>query len=62
MTVAAIIEQIRALPPEEQSVVLDFLEELKTGRASKEIRAEEFEKCAGQVFDRHSELMRKLSQ
>jgi len=62
MTARVIIEQIKALPPEEQAKVIDFLEEVKAVRAVGTMKIEAFEESTRRVFDRHAELMRKLSQ
>ena len=61
MTARAVIEQIKALPPEEQAKVIDFLEEVKSTRQLRTMSSETFEDSAKRVFDRHSELMQKLS-
>jgi len=62
MTARAIIEQIKALPPEEQAKVIDFLEEVKAVQAVRTMKPETFEQSAKRVFDRHAELMQKLSR
>ena len=62
MTARAIIEQIKALPPDEQAKVLEFLEKLKSVYLLNTIKTETFEDSSKRVFDRHAKLMRKLSQ
>ena len=62
MTARAVIEQIKALPPEEQAKVVEFLEELKSVQELNTMKPETFKDSASRVFDRHTELMRKLSQ
>ena len=62
MTARLVIEQIKALPPEEQAKVIDFLEEVKSVRAVRTMNPETFEESAQRVFDRHAELMHKLSR
>ena len=62
MTARAIIEQIKALPPEEQAKVIDFLEEVKAVQAIRTMKPETFAQSAERVFDRHAELMQKLSR
>ena len=62
MTARAVIEQIKALPPDEQAKVVEFLEELRSVQQLGTMKAETFEESAKRVFDRHAELMRKLSQ
>ena len=62
MTARAVIEQIKALPPEEQAKVIDFLEEVKAVRQVRTIPSATFEESSKRVFDRHAELMQKLGQ
>lgn len=62
MTARAVIEQIKALPPEEQAKVIDFLEEVKSVREVRTMHPEAFEKSAKRIFDRHAQLMQKLSR
>ena len=62
MTARAIIEQIKALPPEEKAKVIDFLEEVKAVQAVQTMNPSTFDKSAKRVFDRHAELMQKLSE
>ena len=62
MTAHAIIEQIKALPPEEQAKVIDFLEQVKAVQTVRTMKPETFEQSAKRVFDRHAELMQKLSR
>jgi hypothetical protein len=62
MTARAVIDQIKAPPPDEQAKVVEFLEELKTVQHLNTMKPATFEDSANRVFDRHAELMRKLSQ
>ncbi len=62
MTARVVIEQIKALPPEEQAKVIDFLEEVKAVGRVRTMKPEMFEESSQRVFDRHSELMQKLSR
>ena len=62
MTARAVIEQIKALPPEEQAKVIHFLEEVKLVRSVHTMPPETFEQSAKRVFDRHAESMDKLSR
>ena len=62
MTALAVIEQIKALAPDEQAKVVHFLEEVKATRQVHLMTTKVFEESANRVFDRHSELMRKLSR
>ncbi|HEU5081545.1 MAG TPA: hypothetical protein VFT72_20195 [Opitutaceae bacterium] len=59
MTARDIIEHIKALPAEEQGKVLEFVtNELGLRTLDKST----FDEAAKQVFERHDELMRRLSQ
>jgi hypothetical protein len=62
MTARVIINQIKALDPEEQAKVLDFLEEVKLAHQGREMESKIFQRSAQDVFTRHSDLLRKLSQ
>jgi hypothetical protein len=62
MTARVVIEQIKALSPEEQAKVIDFLEEVKLVRPARTMKPETFEESARRIFDRHAELMDKLSR
>jgi hypothetical protein len=62
MTARGVIDQIKALPPEEQAKVIEFLEEVKTAQRVGTMSSKTFEEAAKRVFDRHAELMQKLSQ
>ncbi len=62
MTAHEVIDQIRALPPEEQAKVLEFIEEVKTAQRLKQADDNSFSAAADWVFREHSDLMRKLSQ
>jgi hypothetical protein len=62
MTAYAIIDQIKALPPDEQAKAIDFLEEVKSVQHARPMTPKTFEESARRVFDRHAEVMQKLSQ
>ena len=62
MTARVVIEQIKALPPEEQAKVIDFLQEVKAAQEVRTMKPEMFEQSAQQVFERHAQLMQKLSR
>jgi hypothetical protein len=62
MTAHEVIDQIKALPPEERAKVVGFIHEMETERAEDTLDARTFEQSSKQVFDRHAELMQKLSQ
>ncbi len=62
MTAAQVIDQLKALPPEERAKVVEYLHEMEATRPERVMDRSTFERATGQVFDRHAELMRKLSK
>lgn len=62
MKAREVIDQIIALPPEEQAKVIDFIEEVKASQQGQHGKSVSFEEAANWVFNEHQELMRKLSQ
>lgn len=62
MTADKVIDQIKSLPPAERAKVVGFIHETEAGRSERTLDAGTFEQSAKQVFDRHAELMQKLSQ
>ncbi|HTJ79710.1 MAG TPA: hypothetical protein VL357_12005 [Rariglobus sp.] len=63
MTAHEVIDQIKALGPNERAKVLDFvhaLDSAKTPMPHADDRA--FEEARKWVFEEHADLMRKLSQ
>jgi hypothetical protein len=62
MEAREVIDQIKALPPEEQAKVVDFIEEVKALQRVKYADPVGFAEAAQWVFTEHAELMRKLSQ
>lgn len=62
MTAYEVIDQIKALPPDERAKVVGFIHEMELELTGRALDTGAFEQSARQVFDRHSELMRKLSQ
>lgn len=63
MTAVEVIEQIKALPPQEKAKVIDFVQAMESDPPSvRTLDPKTFERAARSVFERHSELMHKLSQ
>jgi hypothetical protein len=62
MTAHEVINQIKSLPPEERAKVVGFIHEMESEQSERTLDARTFEQSAKQVFDRHAELMHKLSQ
>lgn len=61
MNARDVIDRIKALPPEEQAKVIDFLEEVKAVQRVKCADDKNFAAAADWVFKEHAALMRKLS-
>ena len=64
MSAAEVIELIKKLPPEEQAKVFAFGDEAREqgGDVVRQANRDKAREVARQVFDRHSELFRKLAQ
>ena len=63
MTAYEVIDHIKALPLPERAKVVDFVHELEAKQPpARTMESGVFEQAAQGVFDRHAELMRKLSQ
>ena len=52
----------KPLPPEEQAKVIDIIEEVKAVQAVRTMKSQTFEESTKRVFDRHADLMQKLSR
>lgn len=59
MSASEIIEQIKALPPEERRVVAEFIHESDRDAQTREAR---FQRAADAVFRKHDEALRRLAQ
>ncbi len=63
MSASEIIEQIKALPRDEQRLVAEFVREADlTGKSDGATRAERFQLAADAVFRKHDEALRRLAQ
>ena len=62
MTAHEVIDQIKSLPPDERAKVVGFIHDIESERTERTLDAGTFEQSSKQVFDRHAELMNKLSQ
>lgn len=62
MTATEIIGKIKALPPEERAKVVDFIHQTEPAPAGRTMDRKVFERSAKKVFNRHAELMQKLSR
>jgi hypothetical protein len=64
MSAAEIIEQIKALSPSEKEEVREFVQHLDLEKQTSDARTMDnptFEKSAKAVFEKHSELLKKLA-
>jgi hypothetical protein len=61
VSVSQIIEEIKALPPQEQARIVDFVNDLKSKHEVKYASDEEFQAAADEVFSKHRELLRRLA-
>ncbi|EDY22031.1 hypothetical protein CfE428DRAFT_0156 [Chthoniobacter flavus Ellin428] len=65
MSAAEIIEQIKALPPEEQREVSRFVHthvDAQPPRTAQRNASEPIESIASRIFDRYDPLFRKLAE
>ena len=64
MTAQAVIQQIKALPPEERAKVVGFIHELESPQSAPVRHTDEktFADAAEWTLREHADLMRKLSQ
>ena len=62
MTASQIIEEIKALDPDERAQVLDSLLKFETSQPERVLGDSKFDRGAEGVLDRHAELMRRLAQ
>jgi len=58
MTAADVIDQIKALDPQERAKVLDLLLEIQAAQMDDQT----FDQTANRVLERHAALLRKLAQ
>jgi len=68
MSAAEIIEQIKALPLEEQREVFSFVREVEkesastSGQSVRYVDDQTFDAVVERVFERHDELFKKLAE
>jgi hypothetical protein len=62
MTAAQVIDEIKALNPQERAKVLDLLLEIEADQNIRHADDLAFDHAADRVMDRHADLMRKLAQ
>ena len=61
MSAAEVIEQIKALPPEEKAQVLDFVLTIERKRPEK-LDSQTRDAAVERIFNRYDELFKKLAQ
>lgn len=64
VSAAEIIEQIKALPPNEKAAVVDFVHQMESGKPEgvQYVDPKDLGSTAEKVFDRYDDLFRKLAQ
>lgn len=65
MSVAEIIEMIEKLPPDQKAEVVTYARNVSLPKDQKTVRYisdEKFAEVAPQIFEKHKDLMRRLSQ
>jgi len=66
VSAAEIIEQIKALPPQEKALVMDFIREVEAESGDKSnasyLNDAAFEAARRKVFAKHAELLKRLAQ
>ena len=63
MTAIEVIDEIKALPPQEKAKVIDFVQQLESTQPRvRTLDPRSFVEAARSVFQRHDQLMHKLSQ
>lgn len=62
MTATQVINEIKALEPQERAKVLDLLLEIEATQNIRHADDRAFDDVADRVIDRHADLMRKLAQ
>lgn len=62
MTASDVIDQIKALAPQERAKVLDLLLEIEAAQKIAYMDDRSFDQAADRVLERHADLLRKLAQ
>ncbi len=62
MTATQVINEIKALDPQERAKVLDLLLEIEAAQGIRHADDQTFDDVADRVMTRHADLMRKLAQ
>jgi hypothetical protein len=61
MTARQVMKEIAAMTPEERGQVSEFLRQLESAPATRQVSDQEFEEISDRIFERHAELFRKLA-
>jgi hypothetical protein len=62
MSAQEVIEQIKAMPPEDREEVANYVRELEAISPTPEQNEPDWDRIIEEVFDEHEELFRKLAQ
>ena len=62
MSTNEIIEQIKALRPEERAKVLASLLEIEAAQDNRRMEGAKFQEAANRVLTRHADLLQKLAE
>ena len=62
MTATQVINEIKALEPQERVKMFDFLLEIESDERIRYADDQSFDNAADRVVDQHADLMRKLAQ
>jgi len=61
VSAAEVIEYFKTLPPAEQKIVAEFVQELSSGQQVRCMDEKTFNAAVDKVFKEHRELLRKLA-
>jgi hypothetical protein len=61
MTARQVMNEIKAMTPEERGQVAEFLRQLESGPGIRQADDHLVEEVSNRILDRHAELMRKLA-
>jgi hypothetical protein len=61
MTARQVMKEITTMTPDERGQVAEFLRQLESAPAARQVSDQEFEEISDRIFERHAELFRKLA-
>jgi hypothetical protein len=62
MSAQEVIEQIKAMPPQDRQEVVNYVREQEPAAATAPRKQPDWDRIIEEVFDEHDELFRKLAQ